>query len=163
MDANVVALATKQRLNIETFTDGNGDRAMSLIKWVDFQRLGDDRGSLVAIEIGMEKSVPFTIKRVYYMYHTGHGVSRGHHAHRQLDQVAICVAGKCRMVLDNGIVREEALMDNPTRGLLLKSMVWHEMYDFSEDCVLLVLASEHYEESDYIRSYAEFIRAVKNA
>lgn len=136
---------------------------MGLIKWIDFQRLGDDRGSLIAIEIGVENSVPFNIKRVYYLYHTALGVSRGHHAHRKLDQVAICVAGKCRMVLDDGAVREEAWMDSPERGLLLKRMVWHDMHDFSEDCVLLVLASEHYEENDYIRSYAEFIRATKYA
>ena len=80
---------------------------MSLVKWVDFQSLGDERGSLVAVEIGMEKAVPFDIKRVYYIYHTEQGVSRGYHAHKNLKQVAICVAGKCRMVLDDGKSREE--------------------------------------------------------
>lgn len=136
---------------------------MSLIKWIDFQKLGDDRGGLVALEIGMEKAVPFDIRRVYYIYHTAEGVSRGYHAHRDLKQVAICVAGRCRMVLDDGIIREETWMDCPTKGLLIESMVWREMHDFSSNCVLLVLASEHYDEDDYIRTYSDFIGRVKNA
>ena len=136
---------------------------MSLIKWIDFQSLGDERGSLVAVEIGMEKVVPFDIKRVYYIYQTGDGVSRGFHAHRNLKQVAICLAGKCRMVLDNGNKREEVWMNSPTRGLLIESMVWREMHDFSRDCVLLVLASEHYAESDYIRNYDIFLGLAENA
>ena len=136
---------------------------MSLIKWIDFQSLGDERGSLVAVEIGMEKVVPFDIKRVYYIYETGEGVSRGFHAHRNLKQVAICLAGKCRMVLDNGNKREEVWMNSPTRGLLIESMVWREMHDFSRDCVLLVLASEHYAESDYIRNYDIFLGLAANA
>ena len=136
---------------------------LSLIKWIDFQSLGDERGSLVAVEIGMEKVVPFDIKRVYYIYQTGDGVSRGFHAHRNLKQVAICLAGKCRMVLDNGNKREEVWMNSPTRGLLIESMVWREMHDFSRDCVLLVLASEHYAESDYIRNYDIFLGLAENA
>ncbi|WP_446750738.1 sugar 3,4-ketoisomerase [Stutzerimonas nitrititolerans] len=129
-----------------------------MIKWVDFQSLGDERGDLVAIEIGMEKAVPFEIKRVYYIYRTAEGVSRGYHAHRNLKQVAICVSGKCRMVLDNGRKRENIWMSNPTKGLLIESMTWREMHDFSDDCVLVVLASEHYDESDYIRDYQAFLR-----
>lgn len=133
---------------------------MSLIKWVDFQSLGDERGDLVALEIGLEKAIPFDIKRVYYIYRTADGVSRGFHAHRNLKQIAICVAGKFRMVLDDGHVREETWMDNPTKGLLIESMVWREMHDFSTDCVLLVLASEHFDEYDYIRDYQEFLKNV---
>jgi dTDP-4-dehydrorhamnose 3,5-epimerase-like enzyme len=133
---------------------------MSLVKWIEFQALGDSRGSLVALEIGIEKAVPFDIKRVYYIYETGKGVSRGFHAHRNLKQVAICVAGRCRMVLDDGKSREETWMNSPTRGLLIESMVWREIHDFSDDCVLLVLASEHYDETDYIRGYDEFSRVL---
>ncbi len=133
---------------------------MSLVKWINFQSLGDERGSLVALEIGMEKAVPFDIKRVYYIYHTGQGVSRGFHAHKNLKQVAICVAGSCRMVLDDGNTREETRLSCPTKGLLIESMIWREMHDFSEDCVLLVLASEHYDERDYIRCYADFMAKV---
>jgi len=133
---------------------------LSQVKWIDFQRLGDERGDLVALEIGMEKVVPFDIKRVYYIYRTAEGVSRGFHAHKRLKQVAICLSGSCRMVLDNGQKREDVLLSNPTRGLLIESMTWREMHDFSKDCVLLVLASEHYDEADYIRSYEEFVRCL---
>jgi dTDP-4-dehydrorhamnose 3,5-epimerase-like enzyme len=130
---------------------------MSLIKWIEFPRLGDERGELITLEIGMEKTVPFDIKRVYYIYHTAKGVSRGYHAHKELKQVAICISGKCKMILDSGDSREEVWLDTPKKGLLIESMIWREMHDFSEDCVLLVLASEHYDESDYIRDYQEYI------
>ncbi len=132
---------------------------MSLVKWIDFQVLGDERGSLVALE--KDRNVPFDIRRVYYIYKTEQGVSRGYHAHRNLRQVAMCVAGSCRMVLDNGKAREEVVLDCPTRGLLIESMMWREMHDFSDDCVLLVLASELYDEADYIRDYDEFLRSAK--
>lgn len=131
---------------------------MSLIKWIDFPALGDERGSLVALEA--EKSVPFVIKRVYYIFGTKAGVSRGFHAHRKLQQVAICITGSCRMILDDGQQRNEVLLNSPNKGLVIGDLVWREMHDFSEDCVLLVLASEHYDESDYIRNYDDFIHQV---
>ena len=130
---------------------------MEWIRWLDFERLGDNRGELIAIEVGVDKIIPFEIKRVYYIYATAPGISRGFHAHRNLKQIAICVSGTCKMVLDNGTVREETIMHSATRGLVIESMIWREMHDFSPDCVLLVLASEHYEESDYIRSYETFL------
>jgi dTDP-4-dehydrorhamnose 3,5-epimerase-like enzyme len=131
---------------------------MSLIKTIDFPPLGDERGSLVALEA--HKTVPFDVKRVYYIFGTKPGVSRGFHAHRALQQVSVCVTGKCRMVLDDGQRREEVWLDSPTKGLLIGDLVWREMHDFSPDCVLLVLASEFYDETDYIRSYDEFKRIV---
>lgn len=127
---------------------------MSLIQWIHFPPLGDERGSLVALETG--KTVPFDIKRVYYIFATQKNVARGFHAHKNLKQIAVCVTGKCRMVLDNGKIRQDAWLDSPTKGLLIGDLVWREMHDFSEDCVLLVLASEHYDENDYIRTYTEF-------
>lgn len=127
---------------------------MSLIEWIDFQVLDDTRGSLVSIE--QSTLIPFDIKRVYYIYRTAEGVSRGFHAHRRLKQVAICMAGSCRMVFDNGLKREEYILDCPTKGVLIEGLLWREMHDFSEDCILLVLASEHYDESDYIRDFTEF-------
>ena len=133
---------------------------MSLIKTINFKPLGDERGSLVALE--GNKSVPFDIKRVYYIFGTKEGVSRGFHAHRNLKQVAVCVTGSCRFVLDNGKQREEVVLDKSTIGLLINDLTWREMYDFSPDCVLMVLASEHYDESDYIRDYQEFLKAVNN-
>lgn len=128
---------------------------MSLVKWIDFQVLGDERGSLVALE--RERNVPFDIRRVYYIYKTESGVSRGYHAHRKLRQIAVCVAGSCTMILDNGQLREKVVMGNPAQGLLIEGMVWREMHHFSDDCVLMVLASELYDETDYIRDYQKFV------
>jgi len=130
------------------------------IKLIDFPALGDERGSLVALE--SNKSIPFDIKRVYYIFGTQQGVARGFHAHKQLKQVAICVTGKCRMILDNGHKRESIWLDNATRGVLIEDLTWREMHDFSDDCVLLVMASEYYDESDYIRNYDEFLKGVNN-
>lgn len=132
---------------------------MSLIQIVSFPPLGDDRGSLVAIE--SLKTVPFEIKRVYYIFGTKKNVSRGFHAHRNIKQVLVCVTGSCRLVVDDGNNREEVLLNSPTKGLLIKNFIWREMYDFSSDCVLLVLASEYYIENDYIRNYQDFLRITK--
>jgi len=131
---------------------------VSLIKTISLKSLGDERGSLVALE--GNKSVPFDIKRVYYIFGTKEGVSRGFHAHRNLKQVAICVTGSCRVVLDNGKQRKEVALNKSTTGLLIDDLTWREMYDFSPDCVLMVLASEYYDEADYIRDYQNFLKAV---
>lgn len=133
---------------------------MSLINIINFKSLGDERGSLVALEGG--KSVPFDIKRVYYIFGTREGVSRGFHAHRSLKQVAICVAGSCRFILDDGKFREEILLEKSSVGLLIEGLTWREMHAFSPDCVLMVLASEYYDEADYIRDYRTFLTAVNN-
>jgi len=130
------------------------------IKIIPLQAHGDDRGSLIALE--EENNIPFEIKRVYYMFNTKDGVRRGLHAHRRLKQVAIAVRGSCRFVLDDGSERVEILLDNPGQGLLIDSCMWREMYDFSKDCVLMVLADCHYDESDYIRDYEEFMRVASN-
>lgn len=132
---------------------------MSLVKLIDLPLLGDERGSLVAIE--SLSNVPFEIQRVYYIFGTEKGISRGFHAHKNLQQLAICVAGKCRMLLDDGKTKESVWLTSPNQALIIGEKVWHEMHDFSDDCVLLVLASQHYDENDYIRDYSEFLRYVK--
>ena len=134
---------------------------MSNYKLLDFKTLGDERGSLIAIEQGY--NAPFDIKRVYYIFDTKQGVERGFHAHIDLKQIAIVVKGCCTFVLDNGKNREEIKLDNPNQGLFIEGLIWREMKDFSLDCVLVVLASEHYDESDYIRDYSKFLEEVKNA
>lgn len=131
---------------------------MTLVKKVDLRKLGDERGSLVAIE--GNDTIPFPINRVYYIYGTDSTVARGFHAHKALQQMAVCVAGKCTMFLDDGKTKEEVIMESPGQGVLIEPMVWHEMHSFSEDCVLLVLASAHYDESDYIRDYSDFQKQV---
>lgn len=125
-----------------------------LIKWVEFPPLGDDRGHLVALEGNV--NIPFDIKRVYYLFSTKQDVTRGLHAHLVLKQVMLCITGSCKVLLDNGVDKESVVLDSSTRGLLVESLVWREMSQFSSDCVLLVIASEHYDESDYIRDYSVF-------
>lgn len=131
---------------------------MSLIRTLYFPPLGDHRGHLVALEAN--KTVPFDIKRVYYLFDTKEGIARGFHAHKKLKQVAVCVKGSCRFVLDNGRSKEFIVLDKATTGLLIEGLVWREMHDFSPDCVLLVMASEHYDEADYIRDYQQFLEEV---
>lgn len=117
---------------------------------------GDSRGQLIALE--EFKEIPFSVKRVYYIYDTAPGVTRGFHAHKSLEQVLICIHGSCKIRLDNG--RETAVvpLDEPSKGLYIGHDMWREMFDFSPDAVLLVLASELYDEADYIRNYDEFLK-----
>ena len=123
---------------------------------LNFDVFGDDRGALISLEENI--NVPFEIKRVYFIFNTNDGISRGFHAHKDLEQVALCVKGSCRLVLDNGKSRESIILDSPNKGIYIDNSKWREMHDFSEDCVLLVLASKVYNESDYIRDYNEFLR-----
>lgn len=132
---------------------------VSLIKLVEFKNLGDERGNLVSFE--GNKNIPFEIKRVYCIYATKQNVVRGLHAHKKLKQVAIVLKGSCKFVLDDGLKREEILLDIPTHGLLIDSCTWREMHDFSDDCVLMVLASDIYDEDDYIRDYQNFLQEIK--
>ena len=132
---------------------------MTSYRLVDFKTLGDERGSLIAIEEGY--NAPFDIKRVYYIFDTKEGVERGFHAHINLKQIAIAVKGSCTFVLDDGNTRNEVKLDTPNQGLLIEGLTWREMKDFSSDCVLVVLASEHYDESDYIRDYNKFLEMTK--
>jgi dTDP-4-dehydrorhamnose 3,5-epimerase-like enzyme len=124
----------------------------------NFNIIGDDRGSLISIESKID--IPFEIKRVYYIFGNKNNVRRGFHAHKNLQQVLIAVSGSCKILLDNGQNREEILLDSPQKGLLIKNFMWREMFDFSANCVLLVLASEHYDEKDYIRDYNQFLNTV---
>ena len=121
---------------------------------------GDERGRLVAIE--ENDDFQFAIARVYYVYATTPGTARGLHAHRTLNQLAVAVAGSCTMLLDDGARRVAVRLDDPATGLTLPPMVWHEMKDFSPDCVLMVLADAAYDEADYIRDYDAFL-ALANA
>ena len=128
------------------------------VKIISFQKHGDDRGMLVALE--SNKEIPFDIKRVYYMYDTLPSVRRGFHAHKKLKQILICIHGSCKIHLDNGFETTEVILDKPYEGLCISSNIWREMYDFSPDAVLMVLASELYDESDYIRNYGEFLKNI---
>ena len=129
------------------------------VKMYTFPPHGDDRGQLVAIEA--MKDLPFEIRRVYYIYDTLPGVRRGFHAHLNLQQILLCVNGSCKIHLDNGTDTAEVTLDKPNVGLYISNDMWREMYDFTPGTVLLVLASEYYDEADYIRNYDEFIKMVR--
>lgn len=126
---------------------------MQVIKY-QFQQHGDERGQLVALE--EFKDIPFQIKRVYYMYDTIKDMHRGCHAHKNLEQILFCVCGTCKVLLDDGTDKKVVILDKPYEGLYISSDTWREMYDFSDNSVLMVLASDYYHESDYIRDYEEF-------
>ncbi|MCX7747168.1 MAG: FdtA/QdtA family cupin domain-containing protein [Clostridia bacterium] len=130
------------------------------IKMINFNTIIDSRGALVAIE--EEREVPFQIRRVYYIFNTQNESKRGNHAHKRLRQVLICISGSCKVLLDDGSEKREVMLDSPEKALIVENMIWHEMYDFSKDLILLVLADDFYNENDYIRSYSEFIELCKN-
>ena len=123
---------------------------------IQFAPKGDARGQLIALE-SLSEQVPFEVKRVYYIFDTTPGTVRGNHAHKNLRQVLICVSGACTITCEmpDGTKMENRL-DWPNRGLLIEGLVWRQMKDFSKDAVLIVLASEHYDEADYIRDYNQF-------
>ncbi|APC91101.1 MULTISPECIES: sugar 3,4-ketoisomerase [Francisella] len=132
-----------------------------MFKLLSFEVISDQRGNLISLE--QNKNIPFGIKRVYYIYGTKENVRRGYHAHRNLQQVLICVSGSCKVLIDDGKSKENIVLDSPDKGLQISGLVWREMYDFSPDCVLMVLASDFYDESDYIRNYSDFMKEVRDA
>lgn len=127
---------------------------MQVLKYM-FQPHGDERGMLVALE--ELRDIPFAIRRVYFMYGTRAGFVRGKHAHKSLRQILVCIHGSCKVRLDNGAEQKEVNLERPYEGLYVPPGMWREMYDFSPDAVLLVLASEPYDAGDYIRDYDEFL------
>ena len=132
---------------------------MNNVSYISAPNFGDERGTLISFESGI--NVPFVIERVYCIYHTEPGVSRGFHAHLHLKQVVVCVSGSCRFLLDDGTSIEEHVLSKPDRGLVIEGCIWREMHDFTSDCVLIVFASEHFNEADYIRDYSEFLSLTR--
>lgn len=124
------------------------------IKIYKFRKNLDKYGSLVPVEAN--DTVPFPIKRAYYIYDVEENVRRGFHSHRELNQVLVCVSGSVKILVKTPFDEEEILLDNPTKALYIGPMIWREMFDFSKDCVLLVFADEHYDEKDYIRIYENY-------
>ena len=114
-----------------------------------------DAGNLVALEKG--DNFPFEIKRVYYIWGSSYNTVRGFHAHKNLEQVIVCLSGSCEFTLDDGKEKQNVLLNKPTQGLYISNDIWREFTHFSEDCILMVIASEHYTESDYVRDYQEYL------
>lgn len=125
------------------------------IERIQFKKHGDDRGMLVSLE--QERNVPFDIRRVYYIFATQPDVHRGRHAHRHLRQLAVALRGAVTIRVDDGRDSAEFVLDDPSEGLLLGDMMWRELYDFSDDCVLMVLADRLYDPDDYIVDYDAFL------
>ena len=130
------------------------------IKILEFSDLGDERGNLVVVE-GSGIDIPFSIKRVFYIYGSDAEVIRGRHANRKTEFVLINVRGKSKVKVDNGYEQRIIDLDRPRMGLYLSAMVWKDMFEFSSDSVLLVLASEHYDAEEYIRNYDDFLREIR--
>lgn len=137
-----------------------GKEMMADTALIRFGVFGDKRGSLIALENG--HNLPFDVKRVYYIYGTKEGISRGFHAHRKLRQMLIAVSGSVTIKCEYNGQKKEYRLSQPDEGLLIDGLVWREMHDFSSDCVLLVLADEYYSESDYIRDYETFLKEDGN-
>ena len=127
-------------------------------KVLEFPDLGDERGKLVVVE--GEDSVPFEIKRIFYIYGSDDTVKRGQHANRESEFVLINVSGTSKVRIDNGHSEAIIELDRPRMGLYIPKMVWKDMYDFSEDSVLLVIASTHYDGNEYIRDYNSYLEEM---
>ncbi len=131
-----------------------------LYRKLQFPNLGDERGKLVVAE--GELDIPFSIQRVFYLYGSDDSVIRGQHANRESEFVLINVAGSSKVMITDGESREIVELTRPMEGLYIPKMIWKEMYDFSHDSVLLVLASTHYDGSEYIRDFEEYKREMDN-
>ena len=132
-----------------------------LVQLVDIPQRGDARGALSVAELG--GALPFPIRRVYWIHGTQPGVSRGFHAHKQLRQLCVCVAGSVRLSLFDGRREESVVLDSNSQGLLIGPGLWREMHDFSPGSVLMVFADAEYDEADYIRDREQFIRHVHSS
>lgn len=129
-------------------------------KILEFGEFGDERGNLVVAE-GSGRDIPFAIKRVFYLYGSDATIVRGQHANRRTEFVLINVSGTSRVKVDNGFEQDIIELNKPRMGLYIPTMMWKDMYDFSADSVLLCLASEHYDDAEYIRDYDAFLREVR--
>ncbi len=123
---------------------------------LDFEVHPDNRGNLTALTNGQE--IPFDIKRVYYTWGMPKDAIRGGHAHKNLDEVIVCVSGSCDFILDDGKTKTVVTLDKPNKGLYIKASLWREFTNFSVDCVVVLIASDEYDKNDYILDYNEYIK-----
>ena len=128
-------------------------------KLLDLKAFGDERGSLIAFE--NNNNVPFDIKRVFYIFDTKGYIARGCHANKRSKFLLVVINGSCRVKIDDGEKQTDLLLNNPNKALFLNNMVWKEMYEFSYNAILMVLANEYYDENEYIRDYDQFLQLIK--
>lgn len=127
-------------------------------KLIEMEVFGDERGKLISLE--GNKNVPFEIKRVYWIFDTVPNFNRGMHAHKNMEQIIVAMDGACQFVLDDGKTRETLWLNRPDIGLYIGKNMWREMKNFSYGCKLMVLASDYYDESEYIRNYDDFLKEI---
>lgn len=139
--------------------EGSNMSLKELCPILQFADLGDERGKLVVIEGG--QAIPFDIKRVFYIYGSDSTVVRGQHANRESEFVLINVAGQSKVRITNGTEEIVVELNKPMMGVYIPKMIWKDMYDFSSDSVLLVLASTHYDGKEYIRDYNDYLNILK--
>lgn len=133
---------------------------MKNVRFIEFSKCGDSRGQLSVIEGG--KNIPFVIKRLFYMYGTDKEAVRGQHSNQKSEFIFICLSGSCTVLVKDGKGQEEIYcLNSPEKGLYLPKLIWKEMYNFSDDCVLLVLSNEYYDANEYIRNYEE-LKVIKS-
>ena len=130
-------------------------------KIIEFSEFGDEKGNLVVIEGNAD--IPFEIKRVFYMYGTEKNMVRGSHANKKSEFVLINVAGKTKIKLDDGFSKCVIELDKPRMGIYIPKMLWKDMYDFSDDSVLLCLSNEHYDPDEYVRDYKEYKKIIEES
>lgn len=139
----------------------NGELMMEKPYLLKFPSHGDEKGKLVVVEGCAD--VPFEIKRIFYIYGSDSSVVRGQHANRKSEFVLINVAGSCKVRTDDGRGNQQIfILDKPNEGMYIPKMLWKDMYDFSADSVLLCLSSEHYDNSEYIRNYDEYVSEMRD-
>ena len=126
---------------------------------INMKVFGDERGKLISLE--GSRNVPFEIKRVYYIFDTLPDQDRGMHAHKNMEQIIVAMDGACEFVLDDGKTRESVWLNRPDVGLFIGKNMWREMKNFSYGCKLMVLASDYYDEKEYIRDYDQFLKEVE--
>jgi len=145
--------------NMKKSKDGKGMSLQEKCKVINFADLGDERGKLVVIEGSQD--IPFDIKRVFYIYGSDKTVVRGEHANQESEFVLINVAGKSKVRITDGNEEIIVELNKPMMGVYIPKMIWKDMYDFSSDSVLLVLASTHYDGREYIRNYDDYLQIVR--
>jgi len=128
---------------------------------IELKQVVDEHDGVLSIAEA-QKEIPFNIKRVYYIYGLENIKSRrGFHAHKKLEQAIFCINGSFKLMADDGENKQYLYLNNPNQGIFIGRRLWHTMFEFSKDCIILALASDHYDESDYIREYENFIKYIK--
>jgi dTDP-4-dehydrorhamnose 3,5-epimerase-like enzyme len=132
-------------------------------KRIRLQQVVDETDGILSIAEGM-RNIPFEIKRIFYIYGLSYPqAQRGFHAHKELEQALFCLNGSCKLLLNDGTNQQNFSLDDPNQGIYVGPKVWLQLFEFSNDCIILVFASDYFKESDYIRDYDEFIKFLEAA